>query len=565
MKSWMTSCTSFALSLGLLAVASACAEDRPVLPSTVSARAGATSSFSSSGSNADQTPITPIKTALIMTSPFKITALHQDAVDFTFGAAKVTGFESSSGSSTERYLYVSEPSLLSAVQMDVLLPLCRDIAFTPGDENILTWRSHFPLAVKRLLAVLLQSGQTQILCVLRINDGGKSKYLAFDPIPTTPASVNGSAQPDKVVAQGLLNPQAISLSLTVKNLVGVQGNAVLLAGIKAIAGETVVLTPKDESGPSCYYDTSKPGSVVGNPDQLKKAILSMKVPLPVKVQGFIPVATGGRLIKSCEKIALASTPDTIQSSYSCQAYQDIKTEGLEAGCQWELEMANAADLQNSVAVPLKMGLLAFKTIDKTKAQDVLSLVPKDPQNPLRISPEIFTGFSDSQKAYATLAFDLWLAVYPKSYVDDFKGFMKNVVVSTTCDPGVGGFATINSTSFTWCAPNLTDAGNNPSRPVFHAILVAHETRHSRGWRHDVDVADYTPCQGSAASAAVMEAIVATCKEDYCAVLRNAAFNEYITELNYSLKADPRRFLGQCKAWSTAMGLTDQSITDAASK
>jgi hypothetical protein len=171
------------------------------------------------------------------------------------------------------------------------------------------------------------------------------------------------------------------------------------------------------------------------------------------------------------------------------------------------------------------------------------------------------NFNESQLKYAELAFDIWLAVHPKSFVEDFKDYMKMVTLSETCDAGVGGFARLNSTSFTWCSPNLVVAANNPSRPVFHAILVAHETRHSRGWNHDIDDLKYTPCQGSAASAGVMHAIVSTCKEDYCAVLRNAAVHEYITELNYSLKGDARRFQGQCKEWSNAMGLTDAVITN----
>jgi len=498
--------------------------------------------------------------ALVGNTIFELKGTTQDAVEYTYGTAAVAfQNEVTPGAAMERMVYVSDLSKLTADDKRNIAPLCKDINLELGAEPVLSWRSHYSLTLKRTLADLTQRGQTQILCVLRITDSLGVRYLTFDPAPLHPSTVQGTVRGDKAVNLTLMMPIAENINLVQKNLLVVPNDGSIVAGVKALGSDGVTLSLNDDSGTPCWYDSNKSGAV-GNPTNLKQNQLNVSTAIPAKVLGFASVATGGRLLKSCSKILLESTADTIQEQFTCQNYQDIKLEGLEAGCKWELEFGNVNDPENTVGVPLQLNKIGFKNIDLNKSDEALSLVPKDPLNPLRTGSATFENFSPSQLKYAELAFDIWLAVYPKSFIEDFKDYMNLVTVSDTCDAGVGGFARLSSTAFTWCSPNLVVAANNPSRPVFHAILIAHETRHSRGWNHDLDDTSYAPCAGSAASAAVMNAIVTSCKADYCATIRNAALNEYITELNYSLRGDARRFLGQCKAWSNAMGLTDTTIT-----
>lgn len=545
-----------------LLLSSACAEERPSLPKqnisevekysgSVDAEGvfvGASDSYDSDG------------LGIVRSSIVEMPLLKQDAVDFSFGIANIVlQNEIAPGSTVDRLLYVSDPKALTTNEQEALLPLCKDVTLEVGAETKLSWRSHYPLGIKRLIAALMFKGQTDIFCVLRIKDQKGYRYLLFDSSPTDTLGLQGSLKLDKAVSEGLMLPSTAVRSFDQKNLLLVNNEAAPPLAAKALMSDSISLSLQEEATSPCWYDSSKTGSVIGNPGEIKKNIFNLKMGQAAKVQGFLALSTGGRILKNCAKIELASTPDSVLAPVSCQVYQDIKSEGLEAGCQWELEYANSEDPSNSVAVALKLPQQVFKTIDIKKSDEVLSLLPKSILNPVRSKSASFENFSGSQIKYAELAFDIWLAAYPKSFNEDFKDYVKTVTVSDSCEAGIGGFARLNSTAFTWCSPNLVVTANNPSRPVFHAILIAHETRHSRGWNHDIDDLKYTPCQGSAASAAVMHAIVATCKEDYCAVLRNAALNEYLLELNYSLKGDARRFQGQCKEWSNAMGLTDASL------
>jgi hypothetical protein len=553
------------ISITALVFLSACAEERPGLPKSKLSGAeqyngsseaegavvGARDAFDSDGRG------------IARSSVVEMPLLKQDAVDYSFGVATIVlQNEVVKGSAVDRMLYVSEPTALSSTEKEALLPLCKDITLEVGSETELSWRSHYPLSIKRLISALMLKGQTDIYCVLRIKDQKGYRYLYFDVSPKVATGLQGSVKLDKAVGEGLMLLSTAMQSFDQKKLLLINSEAAVILDAKALAKDSISLSLEDDTGSPCWYDSSKAGSILGNPSELKTNVFILKTTQAAKVQGFMSIGTGGRILKNCAKIELASTPASVQAPLSCQTYQDIKMEGLEAGCQWELEYANSEDPSNSVAVPLKLPLLQFQSIDLRKSDEVLSLLPKSPLNPVRSKSATFQNFNDNQIKYAELAFDIWLAAYPKSFNEDFKDYVKTVTVSDSCEAGIGGFARLNSTAFTWCSPNLVVSANNPSRPVFHAILIAHETRHSRGWGHDIDDPKYTPCQGSAASASLMHAIVVTCKEDYCAVLRNAAVNEYILELNYSLKGDARRFQGQCKEWSTAMGLTDSSFSGA---
>ncbi len=550
---------------GTLWVLFGCSEERPVQPSF-----GKSSDNKYSGIGSSDSKPEPPKDAFdsdgegaTENSIFEVRSTTQDGVDFTFGSVSIALLsEIPSGSAVDRMLYVSDLQTLSEQDKTALLPLCKDINLEIGAETIVSWRSHYSLALKRLIADLMEKGQRQIFCVIRVGEARGYRYLAFDPAPLQAPVVQGTLQADKAVDQNLMMPVAINVAINQNNLVLVNSEGSIVTGVKALGSDGVKLALNDDAGSPCWYDVTKPGSILGNPGNVKKNLLSYSTTIPVSIVGYLSKSTGGRLLKNCSKVKLASTSDSILEEFTCQNYQDIKIEGLEAGCQWEIEFGNVNDAENTIALPLQLNKIPFKTIDLKKADDALSLVPKNPLNPVRTKSASFQNFSESQLHYAELAFDIWLAVYPTSFIEDFKDYMNLVTVSDSCDPGVGGFARLNSTAFTWCAPNLVVAANNPSRPVFHTILIAHETRHSRGWNHDIDNLSYAPCAASAASAAVMHAIVVSCTDDYCATLRNAAINEYITELNYSLRADPRRFQGQCKTWSNEMGLSDQVITGA---
>ncbi|RYF30096.1 MAG: hypothetical protein EOO38_32675 [Cytophagaceae bacterium] len=220
--------------------------------------------------------------------------------------------------------------------MQILTPLCRDITFVGEGSNSLTWRSHYSLIVKRQLADLLENGQTQILCVLRITDARSSRYIAFDPMPDL--GFTGTTQGSKAVELAVTLPLAKTISLKSANLLLIQGVAQNLSGIKALKSDAITSQARPETGVPCFYDTSKGASTVGNPTTLKTTMLDLKsstVP-DLKVQSVLPVPVSGRNLASCAGVSLKSVTATVQSEFTCQTYQDTKTEGLEAGCQWQL-------------------------------------------------------------------------------------------------------------------------------------------------------------------------------------------------------------------------------------
>ncbi len=160
-------------------------------------------------------------------------------------------------------------------------------------------------------------------------------------------------------------------------------------------------------------------------------------------------------------------------------------------------------------------------------------------------------------------FDVWIATERKSFDTDVDGFMKEILLSQ-CDAGVLGFAQLRSARLNMClGAKLNDSAvtkaNDPHRLILQLITASHEVRHAVKWSHDFDNKSYTPCEATAASASTMHAILSTCQEEYCFVMRSAAKREYIAELRYSLQGDNRRFEGQCKKWSDELGITNGEL------
>jgi hypothetical protein len=246
----------------------------------------------------------------------------------------------------------------------------------------------------------------------------------------------------------------------------------------------------------------------------------------------------------------------------------IKDEGVEAGCQWEVTLENTQDPGNSQILNMPLDRLAFQAIDLRKLDDGYEWIPKADDNPIRQSSTAIENFDAAEKDRLAESMDLWKAIEPDSFARDFDGSVNRLKYrndSKACAQSAGFADDIGESVITLCdAPD--DSGaipkkslSDPFGALLRAQLIAHESRHIKGWKHDWLTEDYRPCEGTAASAVLPFSLVASCTSAFCPMLRDAAFHLFLHELHSSVKGDGRRFQGQCKRWSDKMGLSMADI------
>lgn len=506
---------------------------------------------------------------------FELGAVSSDAVDYTFGAMELRPktFADESFKLT-RYYRSSDPEKLSDTQKTALASICRDIALSreTGKSGLnlesaapqIVWRSHYRYDHKLALNELLAAGQKNIQCIVKIEAEGKDEiapfYLVLDPLPADEKNLRGSTKIADAMDEGITLPLVTeSLKLDLNKIVAITQTEDLKLGIKALQKDKLALTPEtSQAAPVCYVDSTKQTQLVNGAKELSNRY-TMKDE-GVELGTLLSRPVDGRLLKNCAAVKAEIMDGALETKLSCDQYQAIRLEGIEAGCQWDLEVFNSADKGESVAVRVSLEKAQLKLVNLSSVDGSLEVLPQASKNPVRDKTVNFQNFSQKGLKSLEQMFDLWVAVEPASFEKDFAAVIKTVVLEQ-CESGVVGYAKFGST-FWFCylaafTESALDRGDYPERPILQLITAAHEVRHASKWLHDKDVASYQPCEGTAASNATLHSIVSVCQEPYCVVLRKAAVREYIQEIDYSLARDARKFKGICQTWNNDLGVTNQ--------
>jgi hypothetical protein len=511
-----------------------------------------------------------------------------DAYDYTFGSQsiqiqKLEG-QGSMDLDITRQVFVASRAPLSDEFRTSLTELCQDIgvsssADTFTEANLLPadgqlhvhWRSHYALKRKQQLTALLEQIKAPVRCLLKIQVGAESEQtfaiLAFDPIPVESQKLAGTAKILDAVEEGLmLIDQSPIPPLDQGQLVPVDSAADIKTKIVAINSVDVKAQLSKSSGAACRYHSLNGQTKVGNPTALRSYEYSVNSEKAYTLGAVNPQSISGRNLKACGQVKTQVMDQSIQADVACGDYRAIQDEGLEAGCQWSVEVANANDPGNVIGYNIGMEKITFETVDVGSTGGAASVLPEAANNPVRAKSTIFNGFSAAQLTSMEQAFDFWIAVSPKSYEMYFDKFVTSVNylgrTGPACrEPGVLAYVeTLQSTEIFWCeaagmSANAISAQNSPLQILLISVTAFHENLHTRGREHDFDAPQYQPCRGTAESALISFDSLKTCQEDYCLAFKDFALQEYKAELDYSLQGDARRFQGQCQIWNNGLGLT----------
>lgn len=503
---------------------------------------------------------------------FALGKVDHDAASFTFGALTLTPkLKDALPIKVSRFMSFSKPKDVTAEQQSAIAKLCKDLELSSSPTELakvetvgstpfhVFWRSHYPESLKKSLSDLVVAGQ-DISCILKVDAPTGENivpfYLSFDPVPKAAGEVTGSAKAADAISRGLMLPLTKTLVKPDESpWISVDGAPEVLIAVAPLTKEGVKLTAEANAA-NCVLDPNKAGALL-NPTAAVTSKVNLETTFSIKVGAITPAPIEGRLLKSCEALKPVEAQKKIETALTCGTYQAIKNEGLEAGCQWDIELANEKDPLNTITARVALDKVKYTTFDIKKVDQALANIPKSQKNPVVTKAITFRGFNDKQLKSMEQTFDLWLAVEPKSYDEDVHNYMKTITRGS-CDSGVLGFAGLRSATFTICdyaamSDSALNKADDPFRPIIQLITTSHEVRHAVKWYHDKDDRSYPPCGGTASSSVTMHA-VATCQLDYCFVLKNMALRELRSEINYSLANDQRKFQGQCKAWTDELGV-----------
>lgn len=524
------------------------------------------------------------------------TIVH-DAYDHTFGTLQVRLYAKNGTGlfrgklQTQRFAYYSSTVAPTSQQSQALEELCQGIAlsrsptqldeitdWSPSEKIYLHWRSYYSAAVKESIAPLLVQSDQPLLCLLRIRvaqqNGTLEHHIAFDPIPEAGAQLSGTAHQDLAVQEVvmLLDEEALGegFKYQEKHLFEVKSEAEILPDVPSIKRGEIKVAKSEALGPGCRIHMQDGGTKVGNPKDLQQLSFSIESPQRFILQKSSPQTVGGALNPLCAAQKLALADKAVGTGISCETYLQIQQEmGMEAACQWKIELANERDPVNALALDVAMTRIEFETVDIRTPAGASRAIPEAGKNPVALKALEFVNFSEAQKGVLEQAFDFWIATSPLNYALTFEKHVTRVTYlgrNEGCQQAnaLAYVTSLTSTEIFWCegAGMGTEdiaTGRSPTRILLVAVTMSHETAHTRGMQHDIDARNYLPCAGTAMSAVLGFDTTVTCKSDYCVGLKDLARFEYIAELDYSLRADPRRFQGQCQLWNTGMGLTRASF------
>jgi hypothetical protein len=511
-----------------------------------------------------------------------------DAYDYTFGSQTIQIQKIDSQGSMDlditRQVFVASRTGLGDELKASLTELCRDVGLStsattyteasrlPADGLLhMHWRSHYSLKQKQQLVAYLEQIKAPVRCLLRIQVGAASDQqfaiIALDPIPVETQKLAGTAKVLDAVEEGLmLIDQSPIPPLDQGQLIPVDSSADVKTKIVAINSVDIKAQLSRSSGAACRYHSLNGQTKVGNPTALRSYEYSVSSTKAYALGAVSPQSISGRNLQACGKVKTQVTAQNIQAEVACGDYRAIQDEGLEAGCQWSVEVANRNDPGNVIGYNIGMEKISFETVDVGSTVGAASVLPEAANNPIRAKSTIFNGFSAPQLTSMEQAFDFWIAVSPKSYEMYFDKFVTSVNylgrTGPACrEPGVLAYVeTLQSTEIFWCeaagmSANAISAQISPLQILLISVTAFHENLHTRGRDHDFDTPQVQPCRGTSESALISFDSIKTCQEDYCLAFKDFALQEYKAELDYSLQGDARRFQGQCQIWNNGLGLT----------
>ncbi len=524
---------------------------------------GAATEASADAARADRVVFEPAQGKILSAQPLVIASseIIQDAFDYTLGSMDVIPIAGGVYTLKGRYLYAGRLTQLSGSTAAVLSQLCQTMGVSSdGSGTRVWWRSHHTQARIEALAGAIAAGHRDIHCVMHVeNQNGLPFYLSFDPLPVSEADVLGSVATKKAVQASLMMLSVKSgLVLSPVTLLKVLDFNPQFETVRALGASSHTPLYSMETGLPCAF-ASGSQTVVSNPELLKESSVSFE---GVQIKDAVPASIAGKRLKACSGVSIQIKEDLVKFGFTCGTYQATKNEGLEAGCQWSVLLANDKDPEDEVQVTFGMPRLSYLGSMSRGWMSGKDAVVKSEINPIRLKSIALNGFNTSQLAFLEKAFDVILDVSPDVYRQDFAGYMKAASLGTTgacAQSGVMGFASVGGNSITLCQYMFGSGIDSPSAVVGAAHTIVHEVRHARGFFHDVDRPAYEPCGGTAFANVFDHNIVAVCKSSYCPLLKSSAEGSYLNDINYSLKGDDRRFAGLCKQWQTNMGFSDARI------
>ncbi|MDQ3235571.1 MAG: hypothetical protein M3Q07_27495, partial [Pseudobdellovibrionaceae bacterium] len=132
----------------------------------------------------------------------------------------------------------------------------------------------------------------------------------------------------------------------------------------------------NSSGATCRYHTLDGKNKVGNPTGLRSYQYSLTSAKSYNVSGVRPQSIAGRNLPACEKVKTQVVERNIQADVACGDYRSIQDEGLEAGCQWSVEVVNPNDTENALGYNIGMEKIAFETVDVGNISGAASVMPE---------------------------------------------------------------------------------------------------------------------------------------------------------------------------------------------
>lgn len=513
---------------------------------------------------------------------FKLSdADDSDAYENTFGAAKIV-FESDFKKpkiTLKRSILSKQGSALTEEQKAFAVRLCKDIDLSASakafeapkedsEELYLVWRSHFGADVKNFLADYLAKEAEPIACAVTVieeEDGKKAAAnIVLNALADKDTDLVGSQKMEDALKEGLLLASSAKVEKFDNNtLTTVSEPAKIDLKIPALNSSDVSLAEAGTSGETCYLVANGATTAAYNPKSKSTASYNVTAKSEFTAGAATLKVLAGRMIKECSSIKVEGKDAALTLSLTCGDYFALKDQGLEAGCAWDVPVANKADPENTVAAALTLSKFNVKTRDGSKisAQTSDSTIPISGINEIRDGKTNVSALSKGQAQLVEDALDLWIAIDEKTYRESYYNHIIRIKWDGGCN--YGAYAYFGADEFTWCAggaltENYTSRRfQDPSLLLYRSITAYHETRHTLNWQHDHDDKSYKPCGGTAASAILPTKVITNCNFDFCKSLKPIAAGTYKNELNYDYDGDNtgRKSQGDCKAWSGTLGVT----------
>lgn len=485
-------------------------------------------------------------------------------------------------------------SALSADDKNFLASWCTNLQVTlPGggksgtlgaDEFEVSWKSHFSPEHAARLGLLLLAANVKFQCGLEFGMyyrgalATEFMYLAFDPAPyfdptkIHPADLYSGTDRfvvarDESVMLPLVRGNTLLPFETSWQQIAVELPADIKPGLLALNADDFPADVVSEAdGDSCELRLTDTMKVLNADEQQAVTLNFGQHPtrsFSLQSAGYaeLPGKTTPEVCKTIEYKVAGS--DRVQFKLTCAQVRDLVKGG---DCGVRVVWSNPDDPDNTVERVAAVTGMKYDLLDLQKPDRAVTILPQAQDNPIRTPPPGLTlsQFTTVQLNELAKSFDLWQLASPSSYVTYFKDQISGITYdagSELCD-GAGAYAYLSIDNIYWCpggglAGDALTESKSPYYLVYRATTALHETLHTRGNPHDTSDLMNPPCSadGGTAYSGVIAVDVFSCPHDACFGFKELAREEFILELNYSLKNDARRFQGQCDTWAKALGVS----------